>query len=220
MGVAIRWGSGTLRTKNAQVLFRALAWPPRFCLVCRAFAFADSKLCLLQRVKAWAPGDVAIPHKPKKRRARTATRVQYGALPYRFTPMAALEILIVTTRQSRRWIVPKGWPIKRLTPSKSAAREAFEEAGVRGKIGAKPFGNFRYKKAADANGADVDCEVQVYPLLVRRQSATWPEAGQRVVQWVDPEKAISLIREPELKSIVAKFASAPPLWRAKYSTDL
>jgi len=54
-------------------------------------------------------------------------RVQYGALPYRFTPMAALEILIVTTRQSRRWIVPKGWPIKRLTPSKSAARE-----GLRG----------------------------------------------------------------------------------------
>jgi hypothetical protein len=64
-----------------------------------------------------------------------------------------------------------------------------------GEDGAKRFGNFRYKKAADANGADVDCEVQVYPLLVRRQSATWPEAGQRVVQWVDPENAISLIRE-------------------------
>ena len=65
----------------------------------------------------------------------------------RLHEMAALEILVVTTRQSRRWIVPKGWPIKRLTPSKSAAREAFEEAGVRGKIGAKPIGNFRYKKA-------------------------------------------------------------------------
>ena len=75
-------------------------------------------------------------------------RVQYAALPYRFTPMAALEILIVTTRQSRRWIVPTGWPIKRLTPSKSAAREAFEEAGVRGKIGARAIGNFTYKKTA------------------------------------------------------------------------
>jgi 8-oxo-dGTP pyrophosphatase MutT (NUDIX family) len=120
--------------------------------------------------------------------------------------MAALEILIVTTRQTRRWIVPKGWPIKRLTPAKSAAREAFEEAGVRGKIGARPIGAFRYKKTADANGADADCEVKVFPLLVRRQSATWPEFGQRVVQWVDPEKAISLIRQPELKSMVAKFA--------------
>jgi 8-oxo-dGTP pyrophosphatase MutT (NUDIX family) len=120
--------------------------------------------------------------------------------------MAALEILVVTTRQSRRWIVPKGWPVKRLTPSKSAAREAFEEAGVRGKIGARSIGNFRYKKATDDTGAEADCEVKVFPLLVRRQSGTWPESAQRVVQWVDPEKAISLIREPELKSIVTKFA--------------
>jgi 8-oxo-dGTP pyrophosphatase MutT (NUDIX family) len=120
--------------------------------------------------------------------------------------MAALEILVVTTRQSRRWIVPKGWPIKRLTPSKSAAREAFEEAGVRGKIGARPIGAFRYKKTADKSGAAADCEVKVFPLLVKRQSATWPEAEQRVAQWVDPEKAISLIRESELKTMVAKFA--------------
>jgi 8-oxo-dGTP pyrophosphatase MutT (NUDIX family) len=121
--------------------------------------------------------------------------------------MAALEILIVTTRQSRRWIVPKGWPIKRLTPSKAAAREAFEEAGVRGKIGARAIGVFRYKKAAgETNGAEPDYEVKIFPLLVRRQSSTWPEFGQRVVQWVDPEKAISLIRDPELKAIVEKFA--------------
>ena len=52
----------------------------------------------------------------------------------------------------------------------------------------------------------MDCEVKVFPLLVKRQSATWPEFGQRVAQWVDPEKAISLIKEPELKSIVAVFA--------------
>jgi 8-oxo-dGTP pyrophosphatase MutT (NUDIX family) len=120
--------------------------------------------------------------------------------------MAALEILVVTTRQSRRWIVPKGWPIKRLTPAKSAAREAFEEAGVRGKIGARAIGAFTYKKAADANGAEADCEVKIFPLLVKSQGANWPEFGQRVVQWVDPEKAIALIREPELKSMVAKFA--------------
>jgi 8-oxo-dGTP pyrophosphatase MutT (NUDIX family) len=170
-----------------------------------AFNFADSKLCDLQRVTRGSRR-FDIPRKPKKRRARPAIRIQYGALPYRFTPMAALEILVVTTRQSRRWIVPKGWPIKRLTPAKSAAREAFEEAGVRGKIGARPIGNFRYKKTADANGAEADCEVKVFPLLVKRQSATWPESAQRVTQWVDPEKAISLIREPELKSMVAKFA--------------
>jgi 8-oxo-dGTP pyrophosphatase MutT (NUDIX family) len=129
--------------------------------------------------------------------------------------MAALEILIVTTRQSRQWIVPKGWPIKRLTPSKSAAREAFEEAGVRGKIGARPIGNFRYKKAADENGAEADCEVKVFPLLVKRQSAAWPESAQRVAQWVDPDKAISLIREPELKSLVAAFAKRAAIAASK-----
>ena len=133
-------------------------------------------------------------------------RVKYGALPYRFTPMAALEILIVTTRQSRRWIVPKGWPIKRLTPSKSAAREAFEEAGVRGKIGARAIGNFTYKKTTGQTADDPSYEVKIFPLLVKRQSASWPESEQRVAQWVDPERAIALIREPELKSIVAKFA--------------
>jgi 8-oxo-dGTP pyrophosphatase MutT (NUDIX family) len=127
-------------------------------------------------------------------------------LPYRITSTAALEILIVTTRQSRRWIVPKGWPIKRLSASKSAAREAFEEAGVRGRIGARSIGIFRYKKGANENGADPDYQIKVFPLLVRRQSATWPEFGQRVVQWVEPEKAIALIRDPELKAIVEKFA--------------
>jgi 8-oxo-dGTP pyrophosphatase MutT (NUDIX family) len=127
-------------------------------------------------------------------------------LPYRFTPFAALEVLIVTTRQSRRWIIPKGWPIKGLTPSKSAAREAFEEAGVRGKIGGRPIGSFKYKKAPAEGDAEAQCEVKVFPLLAKTQSATWPEFEQRLAQWVDPEKAISLIREQELRSVVAKFA--------------
>ena len=96
--------------------------------------------------------------------------------------MAALEILIVTTRQSRRWIVPKGWPIKQLTPSKSAAREAFEEAGVRGKIGARAIGNFTYKKTTGQTADDPNYEVKIFPLLVKRQSASWPESEQRVAR--------------------------------------
>ena len=144
---------------------------------------------------------------PKKRAAkRRVVSAQYGALPYRFTEAAALEVLVVTTRQSKRWIIPKGWPIKGLTPSKSAAREAFEEAGVIGKIGARPIGGFRYTKAENGCGAEGECKVKVFPLLVKRQSAIWPESHQRAVQWVDPEKAISLIGEPELKAIVAAFA--------------
>ncbi len=117
-----------------------------------------------------------------------------------------MEILLVTTRQSRRWIIPKGWPIKGLKPPKSAAREAFEEAGVRGHVGAKSIGLFTYEKLLDETGMRVSCEVKVYPLLVRRQSEAWPEFAQRLVQWVAPGRAVSLIREPELKALVAAFA--------------
>jgi 8-oxo-dGTP pyrophosphatase MutT (NUDIX family) len=133
-------------------------------------------------------------------------RLQYGALPYRFTPDAEMEILLVTTRQTRRWIIPKGWPIKGLKPSKSAAREAFEEAGVRGRIGGKSIGAFTYDKLVDENGIHVSCEVRVFPLLVKRQSEAWPERGQRLAQWVAPFRAVALIREPELKALVAAFA--------------
>jgi 8-oxo-dGTP pyrophosphatase MutT (NUDIX family) len=133
--------------------------------------------------------------------------VQYAALPYRFTPAAALEILLVTTRRSRRWIIPKGWPIKGLKPPKSAAREAFEEAGVRGKIGAKSVGVFTYDKLLDEHGIEVRCEVKVYPLLVRRQSEEWPDFEQRLIQWAEPAKAVALIKEPELKKLVAAFAN-------------
>ncbi|MGH9866307.1 MAG: NUDIX hydrolase, partial [Candidatus Acidiferrales bacterium] len=69
----------------------------------------------------------------------------------------SLEVLLVTTRQSRRWIIPEGWPIKRLKPPKSAAREASEEAGIRGSVGAKSIGVFSYEKRQENSGA-VPCE--------------------------------------------------------------
>ena len=119
---------------------------------------------------------------------------------------ASLEVLLVTTRRSRRWIIPKGWPIKGLKPAKSAAREAFEEAGVRGKVGGKAVGLFTYKKVLDESGVEATCEVKVYPLRVERQSAAWPEFGQRITQWVEPGKAVAMIKEPDLKRLVAAFA--------------
>lgn len=132
--------------------------------------------------------------------------MQYGALPYRFTPDAALEILVVTTRETRRWIVPKGWPIKGLRPPKAAAREAFEEAGVTGRIGAKPVGTFTYDKALDEAGRLATCEVTVFPLRVERQDDEWPERSERETQWVSPSVAAELVTEPDLKRLVAAFA--------------
>ena len=86
---------------------------------------------------------------------------------------------------------------------------------MKGEIGARSIGNFRYKKTANENGAEADCDVKVFPLLVKRQSAAWPESGQRVAEWVDPDKAISLIREPELKSLVAAFAKGAAIAASK-----
>jgi 8-oxo-dGTP pyrophosphatase MutT (NUDIX family) len=151
-------------------------------------------------------GKVGNSSKPRRRKVKLAVRVQYGVLPYRFSQHAALEILLVTTRGTRRWIVPKGWPIKGLRPAKSAAREAFEEAGVTGRIGAKLIGSFAYDKLRDEADGTTMCEVKVYPLLVKRQSHVWPESHQRTTQWVEPSRAIAMIKEADLKRIVATFA--------------
>ena len=106
--------------------------------------------------------------------------MQYGALPYRFTKSGAREILLVTTRQTKRWIIPKGWPIKGLKPAKSAAREAYEEAGVRGSVKTKAIGIFSYKKRSDDDGITIPCDVRVFPLLVKRKSQTWPESDRQL----------------------------------------
>jgi 8-oxo-dGTP pyrophosphatase MutT (NUDIX family) len=151
-------------------------------------------------------GKIGSSGKSRRRKIKLAVRLQYGALPYRFSKDAALEILLVTTRGTRRWIVPKGWPIRGLRPAKSAAREAFEEAGVTGRIGAKPMGLFAYDKLRDETGGSTTCEVKVYPLLVKRQSRVWPESHQRTTQWVEPSRAIAMIKERGLKKIVAAFA--------------
>ena len=76
---------------------------------------------------------------------------------------------------------------------------------MRGKIGAKTLGLFTYEKSLDEAGVEATCEVRVFPLLVKRQSEVWPEVEQRMVQWVEPSKALSLIKEPDLKKLVAAF---------------
>jgi 8-oxo-dGTP pyrophosphatase MutT (NUDIX family) len=127
------------------------------------------------------------------------------ALPYRFTETNSLEVLLVTTRQTRRWIIPKGWPIKGLKPPKSAAREAYEEAGIRGTVGAKAIGVFSYEKGLDANGVTVPCEVRVFPMIVKRQLDTWPESHEREAQWFEPAKALSAIKDKGLRELIESF---------------
>jgi 8-oxo-dGTP pyrophosphatase MutT (NUDIX family) len=139
-------------------------------------------------------------------------RVQYGALPYRITEAGMLEVLLITSRTRRRWIIPKGWPIKGRKPAKSAAREAYEEAGVRGTTSAKPIGRFVYDKIRDEDGRAVPCEVVVFGLKVKRQLTTWPEAKERDLRWLAPAGAEALTDEDGLRPLIVALASkkAPP----------
>src|SRR5262249_16821938 len=93
------------------------------------------------------------------------------------------EFMLVTSRETRRWIIPKGWPKRGKSPHRSAAREAFEEAGVLGAVGRRPVGSFSYAKRLK-NGRSVECEVRVFPLEVKRQRMEWPEKQGGQVKWL------------------------------------
>jgi 8-oxo-dGTP pyrophosphatase MutT (NUDIX family) len=138
-------------------------------------------------------------------KAPVAKRVQYGALPYRVSNGSRAEFMLVTSRETRRWIIPKGWPKKGKSPRQSAAREAFEEAGVRGAVGRRPIGTFSYEKQLK-NGGVVECEVRVFPLEVRRQNKEWPEKQERRVKWLSATKAAERVDQPRLSKIIRQLA--------------
>jgi 8-oxo-dGTP pyrophosphatase MutT (NUDIX family) len=102
-------------------------------------------------------------------------------------------------------MIPKGWPIKGLKAAKSAAREAYEEAGVRGAIGAKSIGSFAYDKRLIEDGITFPCAVRVFPLQVKRQEKTWPESRQRQTKWFAPEEALPAVKEESLRELISSF---------------
>ena len=129
---------------------------------------------------------------------------QYAAICYRRSPVLKdVEILLITSRDSRRWIIPKGWPIVGKLPHQVAEREAWEEAGVKGKARKKSFGYYTYLKSLDT-GDTVPAVVQVHLLEVAELVERFPERGQRQLQWFSPNEAAAHVREPELKSLMRR----------------
>jgi 8-oxo-dGTP pyrophosphatase MutT (NUDIX family) len=132
------------------------------------------------------------------------TWVQYAALPFRRREGLGTEVMLVTSRRTRRWIIPKGWPIGRRTPHASAAKEALEEAGVVGRIGKSPIGSYSYEKLLK-KGETIVCEVLVFPLEVKRQQKSWPEKGSRQIRWLSPARAAATVQERDLSDIIRKL---------------
>jgi 8-oxo-dGTP pyrophosphatase MutT (NUDIX family) len=127
--------------------------------------------------------------------------IQFAALPWRIGADESRQIMLLTSRETRRWVIPKGWPMKGLKPPEAAAREAFEEAGLVGRIiGKQPIGLFHYNKRLLKD--DLLCEVWVFLLWVERQLDDWPEKGQRETNWFSPAEAASLVDEGGLAEVI------------------
>jgi 8-oxo-dGTP pyrophosphatase MutT (NUDIX family) len=132
-------------------------------------------------------------------------RQQVAALPWRRTDR--LEIMLVSSRESRRWIIPKGWPMAGRRACAAAAIEALEEAGLLGAIEETPLGHFNYSKKF-ARGKPAPCRVEVFALRVVRQRARWPEKHQRETRWFPAREAAQIVSDPGLGDLIRRFVAA------------
>ena len=148
--------------------------------------------------------------KPKSAKAkgskpgtRQAPRRQYAALHWRFAH-GGVEILLITSRETRRWVLPKGWGKKDEPATIAVAREALEETGVAGPVAETPLGQYRYHKVFKS-GRVRPLKVAVYPLQVVHEHAQWPEMNIREKLWIPLSEGAGLVDEPELRALIAKF---------------
>lgn len=134
---------------------------------------------------------------------KSDVRTQFGALCFRMR-RGKPEVLLVTSRGTGRWIVPKGWPMDGKTPAQAAEIEAWEEAGVRGRVFERCLGLYSYRKALE-DGDDLPCVTMIYALKVREMTDDYPEAFERKRKWLRPKKAAALVDEPDLAYLIANF---------------
>jgi 8-oxo-dGTP pyrophosphatase MutT (NUDIX family) len=136
--------------------------------------------------------------------SETSETAQFAALCWR-VKKAAVEVLLVTSRDTGRWVIPKGWPMPGLSPSDTAAREAWEEAGVKGQITDEALGCFDYLKAFNQRQDNLACQVQVFALRVSSLAAKFPERKQRRRKWFSALKAAKLVDEAGLSDLIKGF---------------
>ncbi|GAA6618269.1 NUDIX hydrolase [Scytonema sp. NUACC26] len=122
---------------------------------------------------------------------------QSGVIPYRVQD-GKIEVLLITTRNYQRWVVPKGGISNGMSPPNSAAKEAWEEAGIVGQVDTHELGSYKYRKRGKSY------QVKMYLLPVQEVSEDYPEVGQRQRQWLDVNKAIKRVKLTSLKRILRR----------------
>ncbi|MBX4939848.1 NUDIX hydrolase [Rhizobium binae] len=136
---------------------------------------------------------------------RRPPRQQYGAICYRVKKKSGeVEVLLLTSRETGRWVIPKGWPMTGKCAHEVAAQEALEEAGVRGVAETETLGAYTYPKVL-RDGVQVVCKVQVYALEVTDTVKNFKEKGERRIEWVSVDEAAGRVREPELRGLFLAF---------------
>ncbi|CTQ48499.1 NUDIX hydrolase [Jannaschia donghaensis] len=135
-------------------------------------------------------------------------REQIAALPLRWNDNNEVEVLMITSRDTGRWVVPKGWTMKDVKPWAAAAIEALEEAGAKGHIAREVFGTYGYDKIMD-DGTPQPCRVRVYPMIVEKLKTDWKERDARTRKWFSLSKAADLVDEPELADMLSRLTVKP-----------
>ncbi len=133
-------------------------------------------------------------------------KVQSAAIPYRLDEADQLSLLLVTSRRKGRWVLPKG-TVSGMLPHASAAREAFEEAGVIGTIAETSFATYHLRKKV-GYGAAIEVPVYVFPMRVTVELPTWPEMNFRQRQWISAAQIPEMVESAELRSLVQRFAQS------------
>ncbi|MEP3440037.1 MAG: NUDIX hydrolase [Sulfitobacter sp.] len=138
--------------------------------------------------------------------AKGSARTQFAALCWR-RKGADVQVLLVTSRRRKRWIVPKGWPMDGKTPAECALIEAWEEAGVKGRASDACIGVYSYMRMREGE-EDIPCLAMLYPVKVKLLRDKFPEWRDRKRKWVSPKKAAKLVKHRELGKLITGFS--PP----------
>jgi 8-oxo-dGTP pyrophosphatase MutT (NUDIX family) len=133
--------------------------------------------------------------------------LQFGVLPWRISERGTRQVMLLSSRETRRWVIPKGWPMKGKKATDVACQEAYEEAGLIGHVvNKRPVGTFHYEKRLAKRA--ILCEVCVFLFRVERQLADWPEKAEREVKWFEAEEAALLVEEGGLAEIIRRFSGS------------